>query len=178
MVLFSRRSRTVVDCLVACRGPVRPAGLGAVRLPGAWWGGGFPGCGPWRRDDPGPRLGWPCREAARPLASSRPSPQRAARSRLASDPRCRPTAHRTASSCADTRSRVRTRTPAGAAATNGSAIGRRTPVTSPPPTPRTDPQACAYIRRRSSCYDIVSYMISYSRHTEGQDISAVYENAG
>jgi hypothetical protein len=24
-------------------------------------GGGFPGCGPWRRFGPGPRLGWPCR---------------------------------------------------------------------------------------------------------------------
>src|SRR5579859_2449417 len=61
MVLCSRRPRTVLGCLVACRGPVRPSGLGAGWLPGVWWGGGFPGCGPVRRGGPGPRLGWPCR---------------------------------------------------------------------------------------------------------------------
>ena len=71
------------------------------------------------------------RDTARPLASSRPSAQRAARSRKASDPRCAPTARSTASSCAETRSRVRTRAPAGAAATNGTAI-RRNPPTRPP----------------------------------------------
>ena len=38
MGLSHRRPRTVVGCLVACRGPVRPAGLGAGWLPGAWWG--------------------------------------------------------------------------------------------------------------------------------------------
>jgi hypothetical protein len=61
MVLSRRRPRTVLGCLVACRGPVRLSGLGARWLPGAWWGGGFPGCGPVRRGGPGPRLGWPCR---------------------------------------------------------------------------------------------------------------------
>ena len=39
------------------------------------------------------------RDPARPFASSRPSAHRAARSRPASDPRCVPTAHSTASSC-------------------------------------------------------------------------------
>jgi len=43
MVLTSRRPRTVLGCLVACRGPVRPAGLGAAWLPGPSWGGGFLG---------------------------------------------------------------------------------------------------------------------------------------
>src|SRR5260370_274347 len=61
MVLSRRRPRTVLGRLVACRGPVRPSGLGAGWLPGAWWGGGFPGCGRARRGGPGPRLGWPCR---------------------------------------------------------------------------------------------------------------------
>ena len=61
MVLASRRPRTVLGCLVACRDPVRPAGLGAGWLPGASWGGGFPGCGPGCRGGPGSRLGWPCR---------------------------------------------------------------------------------------------------------------------
>src|SRR5260370_29169226 len=61
MVLSRRRPRTVWACLVACRGPVRPSGLGAGWLPGAWWGGGFPGCGRARRGGPGPRLGRPCR---------------------------------------------------------------------------------------------------------------------
>ena len=42
MVLCSRRPRTVVGYLVACRGPVRSSGLGAWRLPVASWGGGFP----------------------------------------------------------------------------------------------------------------------------------------
>ena len=55
----------------------------------------------------------PGADAARPLASSRPSAHRAARSRPASDPRCRPAVRSTAWSCADTRSRVRTRAPAG-----------------------------------------------------------------
>ena len=45
------------------------------------------------------------------------------------DPRCRPAAHSTASSCPDTRSRVRTRAPAGAAATNGAATGRSDELT-------------------------------------------------
>src|SRR5215469_9094216 len=61
MVLSSRRPRTVLGRLVACRGPVRPAGLGAGWLPVASWGGGLPGCVPGRRGGPGPRLGWPCR---------------------------------------------------------------------------------------------------------------------
>ena len=63
MGLASRRPRTVLGCLVACHGPVRPSGLGAGWLPGAWWGGGLPGCGPGvpRRGCPGSRLGWPCR---------------------------------------------------------------------------------------------------------------------
>src|SRR5260370_16283171 len=61
MVLSRRRPRTVLGCLVACGGPVRPSGLGAGWLPGAWWGGGFPGCGLWLRGGPGSRLGWPCR---------------------------------------------------------------------------------------------------------------------
>ena len=51
----------MLGCLVACRGPVRPAGLIAGWLPGAWWDGGFPGCGPGCRGGPGPRLGWPRR---------------------------------------------------------------------------------------------------------------------
>ncbi len=45
MVLAGRRPRTVLGCLVACRGPVRPAGLAAWGLPVAWWGGGLPWCG-------------------------------------------------------------------------------------------------------------------------------------
>src|ERR1700733_8208849 len=61
MVLGIRRPRTVLGCLVACRGPVGLPGLGAGWLPGASWGGGFPGCGSCRRVFPGPRLGWPCR---------------------------------------------------------------------------------------------------------------------
>src|SRR5277367_6368763 len=61
MVLSRRRPRTVLGCLVACRGPVRPSGLGAGWLLGAWWGGGFPGCGLGLRGGPVPRLGWPCR---------------------------------------------------------------------------------------------------------------------
>jgi hypothetical protein len=40
--LSGRRPRTVLGCLVACRVPVRPAGLGAGRRPGVSWGGGFP----------------------------------------------------------------------------------------------------------------------------------------
>ena len=59
-----------------------------------------------------------------PFASRRPSAHRAARSRPASDPRCLPAARSTASSCGDRRSRVRTRAPVGAAATNGAATGR------------------------------------------------------
>ena len=47
MVLGIRRPRTVLGCLVARRGPVRLPGLGAGWLPGASWGGGFPGCGSW-----------------------------------------------------------------------------------------------------------------------------------
>src|ERR1700731_2298199 len=61
MVLRCRRSRTVLGRLVARRGPVGPAGLGAGWLPGASWGGGFPGCGTGCRRLPGPRRGWPCR---------------------------------------------------------------------------------------------------------------------
>src|SRR6266849_6111279 len=61
MVLCRRRPRTVVGCLVACRGPVRPAGLGARWLPGVSWGGGFPGVRSRLPGWPGPRLGWPCR---------------------------------------------------------------------------------------------------------------------
>src|ERR1700733_15814687 len=61
MVLGIRRPRTVLGCLVACRGPVGLPGLGAGWLPGASWVGGFPGCGSCRRVFPGPRLGWPCR---------------------------------------------------------------------------------------------------------------------
>ena len=61
MVLGIRRPRTVLGCLVARHGPVRLPGLGAGWLPGASWGGGFPGCGSCRRVFPGPRLGWPCR---------------------------------------------------------------------------------------------------------------------
>src|SRR6516164_6881074 len=61
MVLASRRPRTVLGRLVACCGPVRPAGLSAWWLRGASWGGGFPGCGPGCRGCPGSRLGWPCR---------------------------------------------------------------------------------------------------------------------
>ena len=53
MVLRCRRPRTVLGCLVACRGPVRLPGLGAGWLPGASWGGRFPGCGPGRRCGPG-----------------------------------------------------------------------------------------------------------------------------
>ena len=64
------------------------------------------------------------RDTARPVASSRPSAHRAARSRPASDPRCDPAARSTASSAGETRSRVRTLAPAGAAATNGAAISR------------------------------------------------------
>jgi hypothetical protein len=64
------------------------------------------------------------RDTARPFASSRPSAHRAARSRPASDPRCNPAARSTASSAGETRSRVRTLAPAGAAATNGAAISR------------------------------------------------------
>ena len=73
------------------------------------------------------------RDRARPFASSRPSTHRAARSRPASEPRYAPAAHSTASSCAQTRSRARTRAPPGAAATNGAVIGRREAVISPPP---------------------------------------------
>ena len=61
MVLSRRRPRTVLGCLVACRGPVRPSGLSAGWLPGAWWVAGFPWCGLRLRGGPGPRLGWPCR---------------------------------------------------------------------------------------------------------------------
>src|SRR5580704_3611223 len=74
MVLCRRRPRTVLGCLVACRGPVRPSGLGAGWLPGAWWGGGFPGCGPWRRGGPGPRLGWPYRLLRGGLVPCRAAP--------------------------------------------------------------------------------------------------------
>jgi len=72
-----------LGCLGACRGPVRPAGLAAGWLPGAWWGGGFPGCGPSRRGGPGPRLGWPgrllrggvvpCRAAPGPVPEPAPA---------------------------------------------------------------------------------------------------------
>ena len=90
------------------------------------------------------------RAAARraPLASSRPSAHLAARSRPASDPRCDPTARSTASSFRDTRSRARTRAPAGAAATNGAAISR-SPLTRNPrarpqtPTRPSPPGQCA-----------------------------------
>ena len=78
MVLGIRRPRTVLGCLVACRNPVRSAGLGAGWLPGASWGGGFPGGGSCRWVFPGPRLGWPrrvlrggavpCRAAPGPVA--------------------------------------------------------------------------------------------------------------
>src|SRR5580693_892198 len=61
MVLAIRRVRTVLARLVTRRGPVRLPGLGAGWLPGASWGGGFPGWGSCRRVFPGPRLGWPCR---------------------------------------------------------------------------------------------------------------------
>ena len=61
MVLRCRRSRTVLGRLVARHYPVGPAGLGAGWLPGASWGGGFPGCGTGCRRLPGPRRGWPCR---------------------------------------------------------------------------------------------------------------------
>ena len=71
-------------------------------------------------------------DAARPLASSRPSAQRAARSPPASDPRCEPAAPSTAASSGETRSRVRTRAPAGAPATNGAAITRSPPTRHPP----------------------------------------------
>ena len=81
------------------------------------------------------------RETARPFASSRPSAHRAARSPPASDPRWLPAARSTASSCGDTRSRVRTRAPAGAAATNGAAIG---PQPAHPPPPHKKPRAHAH----------------------------------
>ena len=69
------------------------------------------------------------RDPAWPPASSRPCAHRTARSRPASDPRCLPTARSTISSCPDTRSRVRTRAPAGAAATNGAATRRSDELT-------------------------------------------------
>src|SRR5580704_12520521 len=61
MVLAGRRPRTVLGRLVARFDPVGPAGLGAGWLPGASWGGGFPGCGTGCGWLPGPRRGWPCR---------------------------------------------------------------------------------------------------------------------
>src|ERR1700724_2541695 len=57
MVLRCRRPRTVLGRLVARRGPVGPAGLGAGWLPGASWGGGVSGCGAgcrWVAGAPGP----------------------------------------------------------------------------------------------------------------------------
>ena len=64
------------------------------------------------------------RDSALPLASSLPSAHRAARSADASEPRCSPASRSTAASASGTRSRVRTRAPAGGATTNGSVIVR------------------------------------------------------
>src|SRR5580704_16924907 len=89
MVLCRRRPRTVLGCLVACRGPVRPSGLGAGWLPGAWWGGGFPGCGPGSRGGPGPRLGWPCRLLRGGLVPCRAAPGPVAEPASPDHQRCR-----------------------------------------------------------------------------------------
>ena len=65
-----------------------------------------------------------CRLRLARWSSPRPSRQRAARSRLASRPRCSPTVRSTCSSASFIRSRVRMRTPAGGATTNGAEMGR------------------------------------------------------
>jgi hypothetical protein len=101
------------------------------------------------------------RDRAWPRASSRPWAHRAARSRPASDPRWRPAARSTASSCGEGRSRARTRAPAGAAATNGAATRRSDPVTSPPP-PGPPASRCAHIRKLPPSQDNCSYMLSPS----------------
>ena len=74
MVLAGRRPRTVLGCLVARRYPVRPSGLGAWRLPGVSWGGGFPGRGPGGGTLPGVALRRPVLLAAagHTCPSSRP----------------------------------------------------------------------------------------------------------
>src|SRR6266849_2492263 len=89
MVLASRRPRTVVGCLVACRGPVRPSGLGAGWLPWASWGGGFPECGRGRRGCPGSRLGWPCRLLRGGLVPCRAAPGPVAEPASPDHQRCR-----------------------------------------------------------------------------------------
>jgi hypothetical protein len=88
--------------------------------------------GPPGRRPAGHRRFRTARDTARPLASRRPSRQRAARSADASDPGCTPAAARTAASTGVTRSRVRTRAPAGPATTNGGATSRSRPPTPPP----------------------------------------------
>ena len=104
------------------------------------------------------------RDRARPRASSRPSAHRAARSRPASDPRWRPAARSTASSCGEGRSRARTRTPPGAAATNGAATRRSDPVTSPPP--RGSPRVSAHVFGNDHPARIVARTcFRYLRHT-------------
>jgi hypothetical protein len=57
--------------------------------------------------------------------SPQPTRQRSAKSRPASRPRCSPTSRSTISSAAEGRSRVRMRTPAGDATTNGAVMARR-----------------------------------------------------
>src|SRR6202035_4304094 len=89
MVLRCRRSRTVLGRLVARRGPVGPAGLGAGWLPGASWGGGFPGCGAGCRLCPGPRRGWPCRVLRGGTAPVRAAPGPVAEPASPEHQRCR-----------------------------------------------------------------------------------------
>src|ERR1700730_14810714 len=89
MVLRCRRSRTVLGRLVARRGPVGPAGLGAGWLPGASWGGGFPGCGAGCRWLPGPRRGWPCRVLRGGTVPVRAAPGPVAEPASPEYPRCR-----------------------------------------------------------------------------------------
>ena len=89
IVLPGGRPRTVLGCLVARRGPVRSAGLGAGRLPGASWGGGFPWCGLCCRSGPGSRRGWPCRLLRGGLVPVRASPGPVAEPAPPGHQRCR-----------------------------------------------------------------------------------------
>src|ERR1700730_3403119 len=79
------------------------------------------------------------RAAHRSLSCKRPSRQRAARSRQASDPRWAPTSPNTFSCAAVTRNRVRIATPDGPGTTNDGLITRRPPTRTPPLQLRADP---------------------------------------